>query len=228
MKVLAIFFSAALALVGVACSSGPPEEFCDALQAYVAVTADQEAANAAGSAEAYAQLETTVAELITQLNVMEDAVGDDDVKSDIIATREGYEAFQETGDVEVLTEEVSEAEQEIYAYGAECEGFEPPTAEDAASDASEEDTAAEGGITPEIESTLVNAATAQESYFTSDPSTGYASEVSILEENGLELPEGITLTIEPAGDGYCMTAEDADGNVGHISSDSTEVEEGPC
>ena len=226
MKILAIFFSAAIALLGVACSSGPPDEFCQALEAYVAVGAEQEAANAEGSAEGYAQLETSVAELITQLNVMEDAVGDEDIKSDIIATREGYEAFQETGDTEVLTEQVTEAEQAIYAYGADCEGFDPPTAEDAVDESAEEP--AEGGLTPEIESTLVNAATAQESYITSDPSSGYASEVSILEENGLDLPEGITLTIEPAGDGYCMTAEDADGNVGHISSQDLEPVEGPC
>lgn len=137
MKLLAIFFSGVLALLGVACSSGPPEEFCDALQAYVAVTADQEAANAEGSAEGYAQLETTVPELVTQLNVMEDAVGDDEIKEDIVATREGYEAFQETGDAAVLTEDVSESEQRIYAYGADCEGFEPPTADDAADDPSE-------------------------------------------------------------------------------------------
>ena len=229
LKLLTILLSASLAFAGVACSSGPPDEFCEAYAAFSAVSDDfQDTTTAAPGADKYAELDASFTEAVALLQKMEDTVDDDAVKQDIIRLKEGFQEFVETHDQEVLSADVEQSAEALDTYASDCEGVDASTEEDTDADAADEEAPAEGGLTPEIETTLKNAATAQESYITSGAGEGYASEVSLLEENGLQLPEGITLEIEPAGDGYCMTAEDADGNVGHISSGDLTIEEGPC
>lgn len=80
----------------------------------------------------------------------------------------------------------------------------------------------------ELESILKNAATAEESYATVRPGR-YTDDLSKLEEEGLELREGIELTVTVGGDQYCIEAVSVDEDATlHYSSTTGRPKPGPC
>ena len=79
----------------------------------------------------------------------------------------------------------------------------------------------------ELETTLKNAATAEEAYFTDQ--VRYTEEVSDLEEKGLKVPDGIELTIMVAGGQYCIEAVSVDAPATlHYTRNGDGPEPGPC
>jgi hypothetical protein len=231
-KILTLLSAAVLTVGGVSCSGGgPSDEFCDAALEWVSLLGEN---LGAGENEAidYAQLETGVAEITASLDDMAAATDEEAVLEDIATLKTAFEDFAEQRDTAALeTQEAEEAGNGIEAYAADCEGF--TEAANAAGDTSGEEAPAEGegeevdeGLEA-LEALVKDAATAEESYFTSN--LAYTDSVEDLEGEGLDVPEGITVVISLAGkDGYCVQASDDSGSVFHYDSSVGQPEQGEC
>lgn len=82
----------------------------------------------------------------------------------------------------------------------------------------------------QVESSLKNAATAQESYATVSESHRYTDSISDLEAEGLQVPPNVQLTIMTGGGlKYCMEATSQElGGTMHYSSTEGTTRSGPC
>ena len=82
----------------------------------------------------------------------------------------------------------------------------------------------------QVESTLKNAATAQESYATVSKNQEYTESMSDLEAEGLQVPPNVQLTIVTGRDHqYCMEATSQElGGTMHYSSTEGRPRPGPC
>ena len=110
----------------VACNRGPSDEFCDAAEDLVVATS--EAPEAEPGADGYAQLDATIAEILTILERMENETEDELVLADLKVIKEGFETYQETGEAEaVLSEEAEGAGDDLEDFIEQnCEGVEIP------------------------------------------------------------------------------------------------------
>lgn len=233
-KVLTLFATAVLSISGVSCSGGgPSEEFCGAALKWVALIGENLGADETGSVD-YAQLETSVAEITGSLDDMAAGTEEEAVLNSIATVKTAFEDFAETRELAPLeTQEVEEAINRIEAYAADCEGFEE-AANAAGAATPGGDAPAEGTEGEEVdeglealESVVKNAATAEESYFTSN--LAYTDSVEDLEGEGLDVPEGIAVEITLSGqDGYCVQASDDSGSVFRYDSSVGRPEQGEC
>jgi hypothetical protein len=219
-KILTLLSAAVLTVGGVSCSGGgPSDEFCDAALEWVSLLGEN---LGAGENEAidYAQLETGVAEITASLDDMAAATDEEAVLEDIATLKTAFEDFAEQRDTAALeTQEAEEAGNGIEAYAADCEGFTEAPAEGEGEEVDE-------GLEA-LEALVKDAATAEESYFTSN--LAYTDSVEDLEGEGLDVPEGITVVISLAGkDGYCVQASDDSGSVFHYDSSVGQPEQGEC
>ena len=231
-KILTLLTTTVLAVSGVACSGGgPSDEFCDAALEWVSLLGDNLGAEVGESID-YAQLETGVAEITASLDDMAAATDEEAVLNDIATLKTAFEDFAETRDIAALgTQEAEEAGNGVEAYAADCEGF--TEAANAAGDTSPEEAPAEGegeevdeGLEA-LESTVKNAATAEESYFVSE--LAYTDSLDDLADQGFEVPEGIAVEITLAGkDGYCVQASDDSGSVMRYDSSVGQPEQEEC
>ena len=89
----------------------------------------------------------------------------------------------------------------------------------------------EKGWISQAESTLKNAATAQESLLTSEGAYADTGEEGLLEDEGFKDTEDVTLTIvdADAGNSYCMEADHTNLDVNYFyDSDAGRPQEGDC
>ena len=227
-KVLTLFSTAVLTIGGVSCAGGgPSDEFCDAAVEWATLLGEN---LGAGETEAisYAQLETGVADINASLDEMAAATDEEAVLNDIATLKTAFEDFAETRDIAALgTGPAKEAADGVEAYAADCEGFEEAANKAGATgeDPSEGGEVDEG--LEELQTVVKNAATAEESYITSNGT--YSDSVEDLEGEGLDVPEGITVEITLNGnDAYCVQASDDSGSVFHFDSAVGRPEQGEC
>ena len=228
-KVLTLFSTVVLAIGGISCSGGgPSDEFCDAALTWVGLLGENLGAGETG-AVSYAQLDASVAEITGALDDMAASTDEEPVLNSIATVKTAFEDFAAERDLAPLqAEDTQEAVNRIEAYAADCEGFQEAANEAGAATPGDD---AEGEEVDEgleaLQSIVKNAATAQESYFTSN--TEYAESVEELEAEGLDVPEGITVDITLVGqDGYCVQASDDSGSVFHYDSATGQAEQGEC
>lgn len=232
-KVLALFVTALFLGVSCAGGGGPSDEFCDDALKWVGLLGENLGADETGAID-YAQLETSVAEITAALDDMAAGTDEEAVLNSIATVKTAFEDFAETRDIAALeAQEVEEATNRIEAYAADCEGFQE-AADEASADRPGSGAPAEGAEGEEVdeglealEAVVKNAATAQESYFTTN--LAYTESVEELESEGLEVPEGITVEITLSGqDGYCVQASDDSGSVFRYDSSVGQAEQGEC
>lgn len=84
-----------------------------------------------------------------------------------------------------------------------------------------------GVVTDELHALLLNSATAQESFLTSN--AAYTTDVSALEAEGLSIPPGMSIAVpEASATDYCLEATDVQGTTAFYSSDSGRTRVGSC
>lgn len=82
------------------------------------------------------------------------------------------------------------------------------------------------GWSAEVDATIKNAATAEESFAASHGGR-YTPRLADLRHQGLRFPQGIEVAIAKVGHGYCVQATDEMGTA-HLSSRVGAAHSGPC